>query len=1054
MSTPNNKTVNIYINSDQANAALQKLNRESDKLTKSIDSGRVAGKDMTAEMAKLAATKDKIQQLEGVISGKMAPSIKMVRQNVTQLRNELNGMSADAPGYAAKFKSFEAASTKLKEMETSVKGVKTQMNSAAGSSFFGKMKDGLLSGLGIGSGIAMFQQALGFVRDFIADSRKMAYELEGVENAFNHLNKPELLDKLRAATKGTVTDLTLMKRAVQADQLGISLDKLPELLDFARRRAKDTGQEVDYLVDSIVLGLGRKSILILDNLGISSVELQAEFAKTGDFAQAAFNIIQRGAKDAGKDIDTLYEKQQRFNTVMANTQAKIGEGVNFISGFFQAALADLVSEGNFELTGQFIEQTKEAGKLKKEELAINKAANNLYEQQFKKLTENIVKADKDGRDQIRKQAEVTRDRLLAGAKMQYGAESKEYERLQQSIQKAYGQTLKLMVDNPMRLENISSKQLSQLPKGDLETLKQQGETSLGSMTINDPNREITLDKIAAIDKLLEKFRNNKVAAKAGTDQSQQRAEITREFELLKAEVETITTDETAQLSAEQEKQLQAVSNKYLALTEKAKKYKVTLLGLTETQEKEYAALQDKFFKQRSEKEYADSLKSLDLFYAGQKDKLLQQQLDKTITQEEYNALLLQLERDHAADRLQVATDYAPQVKAAEEAAQKGKTDALVTGIADQKRIEQNANNEKLYALERGILAQRKGSKGELEARKQFLEEQFAQETAHLDKSSNEYQLKQQKHQQTILQLDKDFNKNRVQMAIDSLQQMYSMWQSFQQLQQQAADNAHSNEIRRMDEEGERWKKLLDEKKISQTIYNEQIEKLEEQKREKENEHRKKAFEQQKKQSLIQIAISTALAIMDIWSKWAALPVVAGIFTAGVAILGGAQAAAVAGQEYPEMAKGGLLDGASHAEGGIPLVAEGGEAILSKETVRNNRALVNALLDSSTKKGGASLPDWMFSQAPAIRNDIPMFSRPSYSQMGNGGMVSNNTAAGGASAGSSSPVMDAGAMLEFAEAVREFKKMTEKGIRANVFYDDIDKKNKEITGIKDRSTMGG
>lgn len=166
--------------------------------------------------------------------------------------------------------------------------------------------------------------ALGFTTllfELIALGKEMfsiQKKAEGVELAFAKIGDPTALAKLRTAVKGTVSDLELMQVAVRADNFSIPMDVLAKGLDFARQRAADTGQEVDYLVNSLVDGIGRKSTLVLDNLGISATELQAEFAKTGDFAQAVGNIIERAGGQGGIAIDTLNEKSNRFNATLQN----------------------------------------------------------------------------------------------------------------------------------------------------------------------------------------------------------------------------------------------------------------------------------------------------------------------------------------------------------------------------------------------------------------------------------------------------------------------------------------------------------------------------------------------------------------------------------------------------------------------------------------------------------------------------------------------------------------------------------------------------------------
>ncbi len=103
--------------------------------------------------------------------------------------------------------------------------------------------------------------AVGSIVNFAKEASQMAQVAEGVEMAFKRMNGEQYMEGLQKATKGTVSNLELMKAAVQARNFGIPLENLASLLEFAHQRAKDTGQSVDYLVNSIVVGIGRKSPL-------------------------------------------------------------------------------------------------------------------------------------------------------------------------------------------------------------------------------------------------------------------------------------------------------------------------------------------------------------------------------------------------------------------------------------------------------------------------------------------------------------------------------------------------------------------------------------------------------------------------------------------------------------------------------------------------------------------------------------------------------------------------------------------------------------------------
>jgi len=138
--------------------------------------------------------------------------------------------------------------------------------------------------------------------------------VKGVENAFRRMGG--VLGELREATRGTVSDFKLMQAAVQAQNLGVK--DLATLFKFASIRARETGENVDYLVNSIVTGIGRKSVLILDNLGLSATRIQEEFKKTGDFAGGVAKIINEEMAGMDEDIGAMADETSRMSVAWDN----------------------------------------------------------------------------------------------------------------------------------------------------------------------------------------------------------------------------------------------------------------------------------------------------------------------------------------------------------------------------------------------------------------------------------------------------------------------------------------------------------------------------------------------------------------------------------------------------------------------------------------------------------------------------------------------------------------------------------------------------------------
>lgn len=165
------------------------------------------------------------------------------------------------------------------------------------------------------------------IRQFASEAIDLAAQAQGVESAFKRLNDPLLLSKLRKATSGTVGDLKLMQTAVKAENFRIPMDVLAKGLEFAQRRAQDTGESVDYMVDSFVTGLGRESVKILDNLGISTIELQEKTKELGSMAAAVGQIMDEEFAKSGDRVVTTSMKIDQQKASIENLKKEIGEGL-------------------------------------------------------------------------------------------------------------------------------------------------------------------------------------------------------------------------------------------------------------------------------------------------------------------------------------------------------------------------------------------------------------------------------------------------------------------------------------------------------------------------------------------------------------------------------------------------------------------------------------------------------------------------------------------------------------------------------------------------------
>lgn len=183
------------------------------------------------------------------------------------------------------------------------------------------------------------------LKDFVLESARagveMAEQADGVTKAFNAMDNPNLLDNLRKATKGTVNDVQLMTAAVKANDFRIPLEDLGKYLEFAQLKAQQTGQSVDYMTDSIVTGLGRKSPLILDNLGISAAEISEKTKETGDFMKAVAEIVDTQLAEAGETYISAADRAAQKTVELQNAQKALGDEILPLKELWDDAYADM-----------------------------------------------------------------------------------------------------------------------------------------------------------------------------------------------------------------------------------------------------------------------------------------------------------------------------------------------------------------------------------------------------------------------------------------------------------------------------------------------------------------------------------------------------------------------------------------------------------------------------------------------------------------------------------------------------------------------------------------
>ncbi len=205
--------------------------------------------------------------------------------------------------------------------------------------------------------------------------------------------------------------------------------------------------------------------------------------------------------------------------------------------------------------------------------------------------------------------------------------------------------------------------------------------------------------------------------------------------------------------------------------------------------------------------------------------------------------------------------------------------------------------------------------------------------------------------------DKKKRVEAIQQVVEEINKYYQMFagllDQFMDLRNQKEDNALAKMADKRDADLDNLKDQKEKGIITEEQYQSQKQGIENQYRQKEKQVKTEQFIREKRAKVIESIINTFLGVTR------ALP--NPFMMAAAGITGAIQTALIAAQPIPEFAKGALLNGPSHSKGGMPIIdprtgrpvasVEGGEALLSGATTRNNWDIVSRLLDSSMNGGG-------------------------------------------------------------------------------------------------------
>lgn len=294
-----------------------------------------SGKKETEQYKKLSAaykdTGKQIKELSSRIQEQTrtldtnAMTMSQLRKQSKSLQKELDNVSkALNPNlYTDLENRLQGVNARMEELRVSARGLKeTLVNGSTINYLTGNL---LTKGAELAGSVV--QKLTGSISETIDKSIELAESADGITHAFEKIGTADYLQELRTATKGTVSDIELMQAAVKAKDFRIPLEDLGKYLSFAQLKAQQTGQSLDYMVDSIVTGLGRQSPQILDNLGLSASEISEKTKETGDFMKGVASIVEKNLAEAGETYISAADRAAQRTIELENAQLALGKAL-------------------------------------------------------------------------------------------------------------------------------------------------------------------------------------------------------------------------------------------------------------------------------------------------------------------------------------------------------------------------------------------------------------------------------------------------------------------------------------------------------------------------------------------------------------------------------------------------------------------------------------------------------------------------------------------------------------------------------------------------------
>jgi TP901 family phage tail tape measure protein len=1004
------RTVKIFIDDSNLEKTLERDRRKMEQLDRKINDLEKGTKQWNEVTAQRQQILQKIEVAEKQLAGTLGPSLSQLKEKQRQLNRELAHMPVELRKSSDAAKNLKVVQLEISKVNAEAKqtaftlaAVKNKLGSAADS--FNRYSSMALAALGTITGVglainAQIQYATKLDEAF-ADVMKTTgmtrEEVEALSAEFQKMNtrtsRLELLELAYAAGKlGNQSTEDVMAFVRAADKIKIALGK-----DLGQDAITAIGKLVNIFGLKQEFGLEQSMLKIASTMNDLGMASEASEAYLSDFLKRMGGVaplVKISAADTlalGATLDSLGQTAEVSSTALSKMFVDFAKEADTFSKFANMTAPEFRKSLETDFIGTFIKVLEGT---KNNAQGINALADTLGDMGMEGgRAIGVLGALANNTDTLRKQIDIANNSFAKGTSVidEYNIKNntlgavmdKVGRNLSGFFNSTFGPAIEAMVENLGRLTGVIKDQSEMMEE---ERMK----ANLLYYQIIDVNTS-QADRIKLINELKAIHPGLLSGINAETVSNEELAVKMRDVnETLINNIILKKEDEKIQ------KHIEEMAKRRMSLIEKedevrkkifdvAKKYNLEVkAGLTLEQ-------QAHDILNRS----VNKGKGGAIDYSRSQLSIIVSQLQterRNISQAQQNLNRASSERQDLKTRLGI-TDFAP---SAPTSVTLPVAPVVVVDEPNTKKAVATAKTEvkKLFSLA--------GAKGELMRNEidwkdvvdfDEFEMMLEEVDAMLEENDNEDAFT--KSYTAALQQEADDKlknaKQDKQTEEDLLKQKIDNIHAVADITQKAFDGvfAYQQQKRNQDTAAEidALNKQRDTELSNSKLTAAEREAIEQKFQEKAREIKMRAWKADKMAALTQAIMNGALAVVK------SLPNIPLAIASGVAAA--SQIAIIASSKPPMFAKGGLLDGPSHQAGGMPVInpvtgqtqayMEGGEAILSKETRRNNRNLVDSLLYNSMHRDGAPVSIPFISQTPSVN-----YGRiASAIEFGRGGIYSPN-----------------------------------------------------------------